>query len=202
MEKFCLFDTNIREYFSTLRNEKQLFDVTLATDDGQHIQAHKVVLAAGSHFFSDMFLKTNHKNMLIYLKGITSVELSHVTDFMYNGEASVTQDELNQFLETGRELKVKGLQGDWRGTQEHGFENLQPYQDISDTKNEQENSKDVLFPENTLPAGAPINSSYSPEHSLSKIDEHSSEKDSINQLNTQIEEMIEEQVISYTEILL
>ena len=53
--------------------------------------------------------------MLIYLKGISSAELDHVTDFLYNGEAFVTHQELKQFLETAQELQVKGLQGDLQG---------------------------------------------------------------------------------------
>merc|ERR1719318_1577124 len=89
-----------------------LFDVTLATDDGQHMKAHKMILAAGSDFFSDVFQKTDHNNMLIYLKGISSAELENIADFLYNGEANIFQGELTQFLETARELKVKGLQGD------------------------------------------------------------------------------------------
>ena len=77
MDKFCLnwngYDANIREYFKKLREDQRLFDVTLVTDDGQHIQAHKIILSAGSNFFSDIFVKSNHSNMLVYLKGITSV---------------------------------------------------------------------------------------------------------------------------------
>ena len=73
MERFCLkwndFKGNISESFKTLREEERLFDVTLATDDGQHIQAHKMVLAAGSHFFNDIFIKNDAANILIYLKG-------------------------------------------------------------------------------------------------------------------------------------
>ena len=69
MDKFCLkwndFDTNIREYFGKLRDDQRSFDVTLVTDDGQHIKAHKIILSAGSHFFSDIFLKSNQTNMLI-----------------------------------------------------------------------------------------------------------------------------------------
>jgi hypothetical protein len=45
MDKFCLkrneFEANIRESFKTLREEQRFFDVTLATEDGQQIQAHK-----------------------------------------------------------------------------------------------------------------------------------------------------------------
>ena len=119
MEKYCLkwneFEGNIRQSFRKLREEERLFDVTLATDDGQHIQAHKMILSAGSDFFSDIFMKTNQNNLLIYLKGINSAELEHVTDFLYDGETFITQEELKMFLETAKELKIKGLQGYLQG---------------------------------------------------------------------------------------
>merc|ERR1712086_1064757 len=107
------------ESFTTLREEERLFDVTLATDDGQQIQANKMVLTAGSHFFSDIFMKTNHSNMLIYLKGISSAELEPVIDFIYNGEAFITQDYLTNFLGTAKELQIKGLLGDLEGIGEN-----------------------------------------------------------------------------------
>merc|ERR1712129_521081 len=119
METFCLkwneFEANIRESFKTLRDEERLFDVTLATDDGQHIRAHKIVLSAGSHFFGDTFMKTNHSNMLIYLQGINSAELEPLMDFLYNGEAFITQEYLTTFLGTAKELQIKGLLGDLEG---------------------------------------------------------------------------------------
>ena len=101
---------HFRQHFRELREDERLFDVTLVTDDGQHIQAHKIILSAGSHFFSDIFLKSNQTNMLIYLKGINSVQLEHLLDFIYNGEASVGQEELKEFLETGKELQVKSFE--------------------------------------------------------------------------------------------
>ena len=66
-------------------------------------------------------MKNNLTNMLIYLKGINSVYLQHVTDFLYNGEAFITQDELKVFIETAQEVQVKGLQGDLQnlGETEH-----------------------------------------------------------------------------------
>ena len=66
---------------------------------------------SGSDFFSDI-LKSNHTNLVIYLKGIKNAELKHVTDFLYEGETSIAREELNKFLETAQELQVKGLQGD------------------------------------------------------------------------------------------
>merc|ERR1719370_2521165 len=114
MDKFCLnwngYDANIRDSLRKLREGQKLFDVTLVTDDGLHIQAHKIILSAGSNFFSDIFMKSNQANMLIYLKGINSVHLEHILDFIYNGEASVGQEELKQFLDTGKELQVKGFE--------------------------------------------------------------------------------------------
>merc|ERR1712129_254968 len=145
METFCLkwneFEANIRESFKTLRDEERLFDVTLATDDGQHIRAHKMVLSAGSNFFSDIFKKTNHSNMLIYMKGISSAELEPVTDFMYKGEAFITQDYLTKFLGTAKELQIKGLLGDLQGIGENASEdkkttreNTEHYELVTDTE--------------------------------------------------------------------
>ena len=61
MEKFCLkwddFGSNVGEYFRKLREDQRLFDVTLATEDGQEIKAHKIVLSAGSDFFNNIFLR-------------------------------------------------------------------------------------------------------------------------------------------------
>ena len=109
MEKlFLKFESNIRESFRKLREEERLCDVTLATDDGKHIKAHKMILSAGSDFFSDVFKKSDHTNMLIYLKGISNADLDNVIDFLYNGEAFITQEELKMFLDTAQELQVKG----------------------------------------------------------------------------------------------
>ena len=113
MEKYQLkwndFETNSRDSFKKLKAEHRLFDVTFVSDDGQQIQAHKMILSAGSDFFSDVFVNTNHTNLLIYLKGISSIHLELVTEFLYNGEAFVGQEDLQKFLETAQELQIKGL---------------------------------------------------------------------------------------------
>ena len=107
------FDTNIREYFRSLREEQRLFDVTLATDDGQQMQAHKIILSAASSFFSNIFLKTDSVKMLVYLKGISSSQLEHIINFMYKGEVFIAEEDLKEFIETGEELQVKGLQSEF-----------------------------------------------------------------------------------------
>merc|ERR1719186_2380383 len=123
MEKVCLrwneFETNIRESFKELREEQNQFDVTLVCDDNHQIQAHKIILSAGSKFFCDIFMKTKNTNVFLYFKGIKSIELEYVVDYLYNGEVLIAQEGLNKFLETSRELQVKGLQSIQDDQREH-----------------------------------------------------------------------------------
>ena len=53
-EKLCLkwndFQENLNSAFEVLRNDKDFADVTLACEDGTHIEAHKVILASSSPF--------------------------------------------------------------------------------------------------------------------------------------------------------
>jgi len=48
--------------------------------------------------------------MLVYLKGISKDELENISNFIYNGETFLPQQDLESFLETAKELKVKGVQ--------------------------------------------------------------------------------------------
>jgi len=112
-EKFCLkwndFESNISTAFKELREDKDFFDVTLACDDIEQIQAHKVILAACSPFFRAILKRHRHDRPLLYLKGVKYTDLVAVINFMYHGEVNVAQEELNTFLSVAEELKVKGL---------------------------------------------------------------------------------------------
>jgi len=112
-EKFCLrwndFESNISSAFRDLRDDKDFFDLTLACEDDEKIQAHKVILAACSSFFCHVLRHNPHPHPLLYLKGIKHTDLQSLLSFMYHGEVSVAQEELNSFLAVAEELKVKGL---------------------------------------------------------------------------------------------
>ena len=111
-EKFYLkwndFKSNLSEALQDLREEKDFFDVTLACEDNQ-IQAHKVILSACSPLFRNILRRNPHQHPLLYLKDVRYKELLSVINFMYIGEVSVAQDELNLFLNAAEELRVKGL---------------------------------------------------------------------------------------------
>jgi len=111
-EKFCLrwndFETNISSAFRELRDDKDFFDVSLVCDEDQ-ISAHKVILGACSPFFRDVLRRNPHQHPLLYLKNIRFSDLKSVLSFMYHGEVSVAQEELNSFLSVAEDLQVKGL---------------------------------------------------------------------------------------------
>ena len=57
-EKLCLKSNNFQENaitaFGAMREDKELADVTLACEDGQQVEAHKVILASSSPFFQNL----------------------------------------------------------------------------------------------------------------------------------------------------
>ena len=113
-EKFSLkwndFQQNVSQTFGKLRNETELCDVTLVSDDNQQISAHKVVLSACSEFFKNIFKKNIHSHPLIYLDNMTSSELKLILDYIYLGEVQIFQDGLDSFLQKAQKLKLEGLQ--------------------------------------------------------------------------------------------
>ena len=62
-EKLCLqwndFKENVSSAFVDLRQDKDFTDVTLACEDGQRVEAHKVILVASSPFFLNILKRTN-----------------------------------------------------------------------------------------------------------------------------------------------
>ena len=112
-EKFCLkwndFQKNVSSSFKEIRED--FCDVTLMGEGHTQVEAHKVILAASSSFFHELLKKSQHPHPLLYLKGIKGYHLSTVVDFMYHGEVSIGQEDLNDFLVVAEELQLKGLTG-------------------------------------------------------------------------------------------
>ena len=102
------FQENMTDAFRQMREDKDFFDVTLVCDDDQ-IQAHKVILSACSPFFHTILRRNKHEHPLIFLLGVKYIDILSVLDFMYHGEVTVAQENLNSFLAVSQDLKVKGL---------------------------------------------------------------------------------------------
>ncbi|QQP36186.1 Uncharacterized protein FKW44_021203 [Caligus rogercresseyi] len=94
------FEPNIKHGFCELRREEDFFD---------SLRAHRVILSACSPFFKSMLRSLSHEHPLLYLRGIPPSHMEAILSFMYSGEVSVPQDELQSFLALAEELQIKGL---------------------------------------------------------------------------------------------
>ena len=101
------FQDNLATCFKDLREEGDLFDVTLACDDEQ-LEAHKVILQSSSAFFKSIIKRNPHIHPLIYLKGVKIEDLTSLLDFMYLGKTRIAQDKVGDILEIGRGAWCQG----------------------------------------------------------------------------------------------
>ena len=112
-DKFCLkwneFQLNIETSYHNLRKHSDFSDVTLVCDDNHRIEAHRIILTACSPFFNSVLKKNEHSHPLIYMRGLKAKDLDAIVDFIYHGEASIYQDDLDAFLSLAEEFKLKGL---------------------------------------------------------------------------------------------
>jgi len=177
-EKFCLrwndFETNLSTAFRDLRTDKDLFDVTLSCG-ADTLQAHKLVLSACSDLFRGMFKKSLPVvggHAILYLRGVQAADMQAVLDFMYHGEVSVAQEELNSFLAVAEELKVKGLtqkQGQGSTENNHGSK-ASEYPDRKVTENNYPSHADPKSTKLEYSASAPPKKPRPPKPSQARLE--------------------------------
>ena len=145
-EKFALkwndYQSNWTRSLSELRKDSDFSDVTLISDDKTKFSAHKVLLSSCSNMFKFILKENNHSSPLLYLGGVSSVNLRYILDYIYHGEISLYQEELDSFLESAQNLEIEGLMGQESKNQdsylEENIENLKEeynqYQPTARTK--------------------------------------------------------------------
>ncbi|XP_040574301.1 uncharacterized protein [Lepeophtheirus salmonis] len=116
LERLCLrwneYESNFKQGFSDLRENEELFDVTLISGS-KIIKAHKVILSACSPIFRSIIASAPiQTHPLIYLRGINFDHLELLLSFMYHGEVKVIQEELDDFISIAEEFQIKGLSND------------------------------------------------------------------------------------------
>lgn len=105
------FKDNAIGSLGLLKDDKDFLNVTLASEDGKQIEAHKVILAISSPFFQNLLKRNKHPHPLIYMRGVKSDDLLAIVNFLYFGEANVRQENLDSFFAIAEELQLKGLIG-------------------------------------------------------------------------------------------
>lgn len=93
-------------------------DVCLLTTDGHHLNAHRFVLSACSHYLQRVFRHQIHQRphhplplLVVMPPEITYRTLRTLVQYMYCGETTVSNDILENVLRGGDILQVRGL---WR----------------------------------------------------------------------------------------
>ena len=83
--------------------------MTLVAEDGQHIEAHKLIISSGCEFFTNLFQIGKAGHTVVFMRGIQFEALSAIVDFIYSGETRIPSKDLTDFLAIADELKLKGL---------------------------------------------------------------------------------------------
>lgn len=118
-QQYCLrwnnHRSNLLTVFEELLQNSAFTDVTIAIDSGTTIRCHKIVLAACSTYFQNLFHELpSQQHPIIVLKDVKYSEMKAIMEYMYRGEVNVAQSELPDLLKIAQMLKVKGL------VEEHG----------------------------------------------------------------------------------
>ena len=103
------FNSCTSSTFQDLFTDTEFTDVTLATDDDKQLKAHKVILSSCSPFFRRVLLKNPHQHPLLFLKGVKFAQLKSILQFIYLGQAEVNQIDLQSFMDSAKDLEIKGL---------------------------------------------------------------------------------------------
>ena len=131
-EKFALkwndYQSNWKSSLSELHKDTNFADVTLISDDKVKCSAHKVILSSCSNLFKFILKENSNANPLLYLCGVTSVNLDYILDYIYHGEVNLFQEQLDSFLESAQKLEIEGLIGP-EGTAEDTLHENEFYQE-------------------------------------------------------------------------
>ncbi|XP_063699619.1 zinc finger protein chinmo [Culicoides brevitarsis] len=119
-QQYCLkwsnYSSNMAMAFSNLYESDTLTDVILLCG-GQIFKAHKLILAACSQNFAELFetaQQSSNGSTCVILEATSADNMQALLEFMYKGEVHVSQTALESFLKAAESLQVKGL------TAEHG----------------------------------------------------------------------------------
>ena len=100
-------ENNQSVLFQDILDNEELVDVTLVNDE-MEFPAHRVILASMSQVFRKIF-KRQQNNPLIYLRGVKSCQINALISFVYNRETSIPREDLQDFINLARDLKVNGI---------------------------------------------------------------------------------------------
>ena len=103
------FESSSPKIIRNLWRDDDFSDVTLATDDGKIVRAHRVVLCSASSKLKSLLRAHKHDNPIVYLPDIDSGHLVNLVQFIYQGRCEVREVLLEEFLKCGKSLGIANI---------------------------------------------------------------------------------------------
>ena len=109
--KWQNFHQSLASSFKELRSDDEFLDVTIACDEEQQVQAHKVIISACSPYFKSMLRKHRGPStpVLIMPDSVRFQEVLAILDFMYQGEVTIPSEDYTSFMAAGGDWRLKSL---------------------------------------------------------------------------------------------
>ena len=83
--------------FKKILADQDFTDVSLVTEDGITISAHRLVLSASSDFFQQVFKRNPNPKTIIYVDNVSHVVLEGLVHFIYTGQVRIEKSGLKSF---------------------------------------------------------------------------------------------------------
>ena len=141
------FQGNQMSSYRNLRKTLDFSDVTLVCEDGQRIEAHRLVLSSSSSFFQDLLQREVNPHPLVFMRGLTHNTLAALVDYIYHGEVEVKTADLEEFLKAAAELRVKGITRIDKGGEIKDQDKEVIKEELDDVE---DNSMDASFDDNLI----------------------------------------------------
>ena len=90
---------------ANIREQSEFHDVSLISNDGEKFLAHRVILAVSSSYLESKMKKNSQHD--ITFKKVNSQVLAALIDFIYDGEAVISEAEAETFINTAKKRKIR-----------------------------------------------------------------------------------------------
>ena len=103
------FETHNSKLLEYLWNYGNFTDITLATNDKKELKVHKAVVSSASKLFQNILNPNSDQTVHVIVDDVEHKYLDMVLKFIYLGWCDVGQEDISEFLATGKALGINDL---------------------------------------------------------------------------------------------
>ena len=104
------YSDHMRKLMKKMMVSGAFSDVTIVSDDQKLIMAHRNILSASSEVLKNILMMEGQNNSpVIYLRGIQFTDIQSILEFIYLGEAMVSEERIHEYLLIAKSLEIKEL---------------------------------------------------------------------------------------------